>query len=248
MLSMPSLHTPDDHVRRPGTVSGEDFATTPTRTAKHCSQTPTSWTRFHLHPRLGCFPEPSSAFWSTKSSGRSSYFSMNIHFRILSANLPGTRGRPSLKNTLVPRLAAPEASPDSDPAVFRRQTAAMGLRDWATVNALLYTICFTGKARQSQRCDNCLSAAHKTTECYALGEEEPDVAGQVHAMESALLAFSATHGSPGPRDLGNRRCAGCITRGAVISGIVNTGTFAVGTAGFMQWGTVERGRIRGRAP
>ena len=50
-------------------------------------------------------------------------------------------------------------------AAFRRQAAATGQRDWSKINTSLYTICFTGKARRSQRCDNCLSAAHKTAEC-----------------------------------------------------------------------------------
>ena len=87
-------------------------------------------------------------------------------------------------------------------AAFRRQAAATGQRDWGKINSSLYTICFTGKAKRSQRCDNCLSAAHKTAECYAVGDEEPDVAGRVRAVESALLAFSTNHGSPagrGPR-------------------------------------------------
>jgi len=100
------------------------------------------------------------------------------------------------------------------------------------VNASLYTTCFIGKARRLQRCDNCLSASHKTSECYALGEEEPDMAGRVHVMESALLTFSATHMAVGgPGDPGHRRCVGCIMRDAVISGIANTGTFAIGAAG-----------------
>lgn len=83
-------------------------------------------------------------------------------------------------------------------AAFRRQAAATGQRNWSAVNASLYTICFTGKARRSQRCDNCLSAAHRTSECYALGDET-DVASRVHAMETALLAFSERQVSHGPR-------------------------------------------------
>ena len=55
-------------------------------------------------------------------------------------------------------------------AAFRRQAAAMGQHDWGKINTSLYTICFTGKARRSQRCDHCLSASHRTADCYALGE------------------------------------------------------------------------------
>ena len=77
-------------------------------------------------------------------------------------------------------------------AAFRRPVAATGQRDWSKINTSLYTICFTGKAGRSQRCDNCLSAAHKT----ALGEEDPDAS--VRAMESPLLAL-AQGGGPARR-------------------------------------------------
>ena len=73
-------------------------------------------------------------------------------------------------------------------AAFRRQAAATGQQDWSKINTSLYTICFTGKTRRSQRCDSCLSAAHKTAECYALGEEDPDAS--IRAMESVLLALT----------------------------------------------------------
>ena len=84
-------------------------------------------------------------------------------------------------------------------AAFRRQAAATGQRDWSGINTSLYTICFTGKARKSQRCDNCLSAAHRTVDCYALGEEDVDVNGRVKAMETALLTLSQGAPSRGAR-------------------------------------------------
>ena len=79
-------------------------------------------------------------------------------------------------------------------AAYRRQAAATGLRDWGKVNSSLYLVCFTGKARRSQRCEMCLSAAHQTSECYAGGEEETDVVGRVQVVESAILAFSGSQG------------------------------------------------------
>lgn len=51
-----------------------------------------------------------------------------------------------------------------------------------------------GESRKLQRCDNCLSAAHRMVNCYALGEEDVDVNGRVKAVEMALLAL--THGGP----------------------------------------------------
>ena len=78
--------------------------------------------------------------------------------------------------------------------VFRRQAAARGLKDWGKIDSSLYTICFTGKAKRVQRCDICLSAAHKTAECVALGEEEQDMGGRFKAVESALRALSPQQG------------------------------------------------------
>lgn len=74
---------------------------------------------------------------------------------------------------------------------FRRQAAATGLKDWGKIDSSLYTVCFTGKARRVQRCDVCLSAAHRTSDCVALGEEDQDMAGRFKAVESALLALSS---------------------------------------------------------
>lgn len=77
-------------------------------------------------------------------------------------------------------------------AAFRRQAAATGQREWSKINPTLYTICFTGKACRSQRCDICLSATHKTVECYGAVDEDPDMSRRVRAVESAMVAFSSS--------------------------------------------------------
>ncbi len=74
-------------------------------------------------------------------------------------------------------------------AAFRRQAAAAGQREWSKVNASLCSICFTGKACRSLRCDLCMSASHRTAECYCM-DEDPDMARRVKAVESALVVFS----------------------------------------------------------
>lgn len=81
---------------------------------------------------------------------------------------------------------------------FRRQAASTGQREWSKVNTSLYSICFTGKARRSQRCDLCLSAAHKTAECCTL-DEDPDMARRVRAVESALVSFASPPQGGTPR-------------------------------------------------
>ncbi len=75
-------------------------------------------------------------------------------------------------------------------AAYRRQAAATGSKKWGGVNTSLYTICFTGKARRSARCDHCLSTGHKTGECFVLGEEDGEVSNRMRAVESAVLALS----------------------------------------------------------
>ena len=45
---------------------------------------------------------------------------------------------------------------------YRHQAAAAGDQwQWSQVNPSLYTICFTGKAKRTGRCERCLSAAHR---------------------------------------------------------------------------------------
>ena len=81
---------------------------------------------------------------------------------------------------------------------FRRQAAATGQRDWSRVNSSLYAICFTGRARRGQRCELCLSAAHRTAECSTL-EEDPDLARRVRAMEAAWGGVPTPQFVPPPR-------------------------------------------------
>ena len=81
-------------------------------------------------------------------------------------------------------------------AAYRRQAAATGHKKWSKVNPSLYTVCFTGKARKAARCDLCLSAAHKSEECHLAGDDDPDMARRIRAVESAVVAFSSgSHGS-----------------------------------------------------
>lgn len=75
-------------------------------------------------------------------------------------------------------------------AAYRRQAAATGHKEWSKINPSLYTVCFTGKARKTTRCNLCLSAAHKTDDCHLTTDEDPDLAVRVRAVESAVVAFS----------------------------------------------------------
>ena len=85
---------------------------------------------------------------------------------------------------------------------YRRQAAARGQTDWSRINPSLYAICFTGKAKRSERCDRCLSATHKADDCSLTSEADPDVAKRLKAIESAVVAL--TRPAPGeptkPRD------------------------------------------------
>ena len=111
-------------------------------------------------------------------------------------------------------------------AAFRRQAAATGQRDWSKINTSLYTICFTGKARRSQRCDICLSAAHMTAECYALGEEDPDAS--VRAWSQHYWCSRKEAALPGGQD--RQMFAGFTTRGGATPKTANTDMHAGGAA------------------
>ena len=75
-------------------------------------------------------------------------------------------------------------------AAYRRQAAAQGKTGWSQINPSLYAICFTGKAKMSERCDRCLSASHRTGDCSLASEDDPDVSKRLKAIESAVLAIT----------------------------------------------------------
>ena len=75
-------------------------------------------------------------------------------------------------------------------AAYRRQAAAQGKTGWSQINPSLYAICFTGKAKKSERCDRCLSASHGTGDCSLTSEDDPDVSKRLKAIESAVVALT----------------------------------------------------------
>ena len=77
---------------------------------------------------------------------------------------------------------------------YHRQAAATGHRRWSKVNPSLYSLCFTGKAKQSSRCEFCLGSSHKSEECALAVEEDLDLGKRMKAVESAVVAFSAKTG------------------------------------------------------
>ena len=80
-------------------------------------------------------------------------------------------------------------------AAYRRQAATTGHTEWSKINPSLYTLCFTGKAKKAPRCEMCLSAAHKTEDCPLAGDDDPDMAKRMKAIESAVVAFSSSNGN-----------------------------------------------------
>ena len=91
-------------------------------------------------------------------------------------------------------------------SAFRRQAASTGNRQWSRVNPSLYSICFSGVARTSKRCDLCLSLTHEVKDCALANEGDHDVGSRLKAIESAVLALtSATPStSTGPPNRSSR--------------------------------------------
>ena len=84
-------------------------------------------------------------------------------------------------------------------AAYRRQAAATGHAKWSQVNPSLYSVCFTGKAKSTARCERCLSAAHKSEDCSLPAEEDPDVGKRLKAIESAVVALTQGGATSAPR-------------------------------------------------
>ena len=66
---------------------------------------------------------------------------------------------------------------------------------WSRVNLSLYSICFTGVARLSVRCDLCLSLNHRSKDCVMVANYDQDEGSCLKAAESAVLALTQLHWS-----------------------------------------------------
>ena len=94
-------------------------------------------------------------------------------------------------------------------AAYRRQAAAQGRTGWSQINPSLYAICFTGKARKTERCDRCLSATHRADDCSLAAEDDPDVAKRLKAIESAVVALTRPPPGGKPREPRERSSETC---------------------------------------
>ena len=43
---------------------------------------------------------------------------------------------------------------------YRRQAAVTQHKEWSKINPLIFSVCFTRRARRGQRCESCLSASN----------------------------------------------------------------------------------------
>ena len=77
-------------------------------------------------------------------------------------------------------------------AAYRRQAALTGDTHWSTINPTLYTVCFTGMAATTSRCELCFATSHSEKECAQQGDPEPGTKERLKAIETAVLALSAT--------------------------------------------------------
>ena len=80
-------------------------------------------------------------------------------------------------------------------AAFRRQAAITGNRRWSQINPSLYSICFTGRAQQTNRCELCFNSSHQTKECALMAEPDPELPSRLKAVETAVVSL-ATRRSP----------------------------------------------------
>ena len=92
-------------------------------------------------------------------------------------------------------------------AAYRRQVAVQGKTGWSQINPSLYVICFTRKAKRSDRCDRCHSVTHRADDCSLDSEDDSDVAKRLKANESAVVALTwpttrGNYASGRPRPVG----------------------------------------------
>ena len=75
-------------------------------------------------------------------------------------------------------------------AAFRRQAALTGNTRWSVINSTLYTMCFTGMATVTKRCELCFATSHSEQECAQRGDPDPGMKDRLRAIESAVLALT----------------------------------------------------------
>ena len=76
-------------------------------------------------------------------------------------------------------------------AAYQRQAALTGNTHWSTINSTLYTICFTGRATATPRCELCFATIHLTSECAQQGDPDPGIQDRLKAIEMAVLAMTS---------------------------------------------------------
>ena len=87
-------------------------------------------------------------------------------------------------------------------AAFRRQAAITGNRKWSQINPSLYSICFTGRAQETKRCELCLSISHPVDWCPLQTEADPELPSRVKAVESAVITPATRSQTSGWRQRG----------------------------------------------
>ena len=58
-------------------------------------------------------------------------------------------------------------------ADYRQKAEATHNTDWSTIDAAIFNQCFTGRAKQVQRCSNCNSTKHDATSCPRKKDKRP---------------------------------------------------------------------------
>ena len=76
-------------------------------------------------------------------------------------------------------------------AAYRRQAASNGNRTWSRINPSLFSLCFTGKAQGSPRCELCLAMSHSSADCSLSADTDPDLPSRLKAVEAAVVAFAS---------------------------------------------------------
>ena len=75
-------------------------------------------------------------------------------------------------------------------AAFRRQAALTNNMRWSVINSTLYTMCFTGMASTTKRCELCFATTHSEHECAQRGDPDPEMKDRLKAIETAVLAIT----------------------------------------------------------
>ena len=100
--------------------------------------------------------------------------------------------------------------------LYRCQTAAKECRVWSQMNTSLFNLCFTGQLKDIERCHQCGTVGHNSSDCPQRNEGEENIPARLlHSLETLAAALTSRSGhfnSQKGEEFGRRKNTGICNK------------------------------------